>query len=167
MKNIIIFIILAFMSGGSNSSEVSFEHATYIYPEFGIAFKYPKEWSLKGREDNGDFLLALSKDGKGFTHSSSILLYGNKPENMEFINGLLEEDDGMHILDDKRIIINNQKARQVNTEVDDDGVMKTEIFVIFEDEGRSLIVKSGRMSEGSTEYKMFFEIISTIKLISE
>lgn len=155
------------MSGGSNSSEVSFEHATYIYPEFGIAFKYPKEWSLKGREDNGDFMLALSKEGKGFTNPTSILFYGTKPKDMGFINRVLEEDEDMHILDDRQIIINNLKARQVSTEVVDEGVKKTRICVVFEEKDRSLIVISGDMNEGSTEYKMFFEIISTIKLISE
>lgn len=168
MKKLLFLIILAFVTGGYKTNEVSFEHATYDYPEFGITFKYPKEWIIKDDVSDGNFILALSKDGKGFGYPSSMKFYGTKPKDMDFINRLLEEDEYMQILDEKQIIINNLEARQVTTEIEDDGAKKIEIYVIFEDKDKSLIVISGGMTEEDSERnKMFFEIVSTIKFIAQ
>lgn len=114
----------------------------------------------------GNFLVSLSKEEKGFTHSSSVLFYGSKPKDMEFIQRLLndETEEESNIVDDKQVIINNQKARQVRFERNENGATMTKIFVIFEDKDRSLLLISGEMEKGSTELDIFSDICSSIKL---
>lgn len=164
MKRLLLLIMTALMLAGCKSNEISFDHTIFNYSEFGITFKYPKEWSIQERASDGNFLLALSKDGNGFTNTSSVLFYGAKPKDMNFVEGLVEEDQDMHILDEKQIYINNQQARQIRSEVIDNDVIMNQFHVIFEDEDKVLVVVSGEMKEDSIEYEMFFDIVSTIKL---
>ncbi|WP_018752910.1 PsbP-related protein [Paenibacillus sanguinis] len=167
MRQLALFTILVFMLAGCTSDKISFDYATYTYSEFGITFKYPKEWSVKDDTAAGNFILALSKEGKGFTDGSSVLFYGTKPKDMNFMNRTLEEDEETRIIEDKQMMINDQPARLVTTEADDDSGVKLLIFyVVFEEEDKSLMVTSGEMEEKSAEYDMFFDIISTIELSS-
>ncbi|MGG2993065.1 hypothetical protein ABEO75_13845 [Paenibacillus macerans] len=85
---------------------------------------------------------------------------------MEFIQRLLndETEEESNIVDDKQVIINNQKARQVRFERNENGATMTKIFVIFEDKDRSLLLISGEMEKGSTELDIFSDICSSIKL---
>lgn len=124
MRKFLILLTLVFILAGCNSKETSFEHATYNYSEFGITFKYPKEWYIRDDVNEGNFIFALSKEGKGFTHPSSVLITGSKPKDMEFIERqlVIDPDEDTEIVDDQQMNINNQKARQVRMEFTDNGV---------------------------------------------